>query len=50
VIPILFSVEAREFSMQDSIGALSQCNVFIMNIFITCIIIIIITNVTMTSS
>jgi len=35
--------------MQDSIGAPSQCNVFIMNIFITRnrIIIIIITNVTM---
>ena len=35
--------------MQDSFGALSQCNVFIMNIFITCIIIIIIIHVTMTS-
>ena len=34
--------------MQDSFGALSQCNVFIMNIFITCIIIIIIIHVTMT--
>ena len=49
-IPILFPVTAREFSMQDLIGALSQCNVFITNIFISCIIIIIITHVTMTSS
>merc|ERR1712156_680002 len=50
VIPILFPVTVREFSTQDLIGALSQCNVFIMNIFITCIIIIIIILVTRTTS